>query len=248
MRTGHCYRSVSTFGLGLAIAFVWTAMTSSAGLAQGNLGSFVQDQLQKPYRKAPFPCSTFATWSGNEPYVTDLSPWAFAAGLRRGDRMVAQGGVPMTGTVDADYESWARLPRTEYVDIRVERAGKEVSLRLPCREDRPRWEAVDALFHAIAAGRWQDCIDAVSRVEKIAGFSASRFQYMAATCMQEKAKAERQPLPDEFWRRLHRWATKAVEESRYRPSGLAEVRGLLLAVTEMMEKAGRNTLADDIKQ
>ncbi len=66
--------------------------------------------------------------------------------------------------------------------------------------------------------------------------------------MMEKAKADKQRPPDEVWRRLHAWATKAIEESHYRPTGLAEIRPRLLNVTEALEKAGRNTLADDVKQ
>jgi len=66
--------------------------------------------------------------------------------------------------------------------------------------------------------------------------------------MLEKSKSERQRPPDEYWRRLHAWATKAIAESHYRPSGLADVRTRLLDVVETLEKAGRTTLADDIKQ
>jgi len=66
--------------------------------------------------------------------------------------------------------------------------------------------------------------------------------------MLEKSKSERQRPPDEYWRRVHGWATKAVEESHYRPTGLADVRANLLNAIESLEKAGRNTLADDIKQ
>ena len=66
--------------------------------------------------------------------------------------------------------------------------------------------------------------------------------------MLEKFKSERVRPSEEYWRRLHAWATKAIEESRYRPTGLADVRANLLNATEALEKAGRNTLADDIKQ
>jgi hypothetical protein len=98
-----------------------------------------------------------------------------------------------------------------------------------------------------AEGRWQDCVDALGRLAKIGGFVWSGNHQRASDCMLEKAKSERQRPPDEYWRRLHSWATKAVEESRYRPTGLAEIRGRLPATAEALEKAGRNTLADDIK-
>src|SRR2546425_9603125 len=97
-----------------------------------------RDQLQKPYQQAPYPCSPFWSSSGKDGYVVDMTPWAAAAGLRRGDRPVAYGGTPLTGIEDADGEVWARVPHGDYVDVRVDRAGKEVSLRMPCRADRQR--------------------------------------------------------------------------------------------------------------
>ena len=207
-----------------------------------------REQLQKPYHKTPYPCSSFGSSSGKDGYFVDMTPWAAAAGLRRGDHPVAIGGTRLTGIEDSDGELWARVPHGEHVDIRVERAGKEISLRLPCRDDRQRWEAFVAMGQAIAEGRWQDCVEAVSRGIKAVGYASSGGQYTAILCMLEKSKAERQRPPDEYWRRLHAWATKAVEESHYRPSGLAEVRTRLLDATENLEKVGRNTLADDIKQ
>jgi S1-C subfamily serine protease len=66
--------------------------------------------------------------------------------------------------------------------------------------------------------------------------------------MLEKSKSDRQRPPDEYWRRLHAWATKAIDESHYRPTGLADARTTLLNVVETLEKAGRTTLADDIRQ
>jgi len=67
--------------------------------------------------------------------------------------------------------------------------------------------------------------------------------------MREKTIAEKQRrLPDEYWSMLHAWASNAIEESRYIPNGLAEVRPRLLLATEALEKASRQNLADDIKQ
>lgn len=234
----------------LIAGVLWLALPTSTAWADAQTDRFqavARDLLQKPYYKAPFPC--FDGWSsGQDNYVVDVTPWAAASGLRRGDRLVAYGGTSLTGIRDSDREAWARVPRGEYVDIRVERAGKEVSLRLPCRDARQDWEAFLATTQAIAEGRWQDCVDAVSRWVKEAGYAPSSAFSVTILCMLEKAKSERQRPPDEYWRRLYAWATKAIEESHYRPTGLAEIRGRLLDVTEALEKAGRNTLADDIKQ
>jgi S1-C subfamily serine protease len=177
-----------------------------------------------------------------------MTPWAAAAGLRRGDRPLAYGGTSLTREFDSDNQIWSRLPQSQYVDIRVDRAGKEVSIRLPCRDDRPEWEASVALWRAIADGRWQDCVDAGSAWSKAVGYAPSGLLRTGLLCILEKSKAERQRPPDEYWRRVHAWATKAVEEAHYKPTGLSENRSALLNAVEALEKAGRGTLAEDIKQ
>ncbi len=171
-----------------------------------------------------------------------------AAGLRRGDRPIAYGGISLVGTLESDNEIWSRIPRGEFVEVRVERGGKEVSIRLPCRDSRTEWEASAALLQAISEGQWQNCLDAVSRWVKATGYSPSVIQQVAIFCMVEKSKSERQRPPDGYWPLLHAWATKAIEEAHYNPTGLAPIRPRLLNATEALEKAGRNTLADDIKQ
>jgi len=197
---------------------------------------YAREQLQKPYRQAPYPCSWFFSSSIEYGYVVDMPPWAAAAGLHRGDRPVAYGGIPLTGTNDSDNEVWARVPHREYVDIRVDRAGNEMAIRLPCRDDRPEWEAWVALGQAIAEGRWQHCVDAVSRWVTVIGYRPARAQHTAILCILEKAKAQRQRLPDEYWRRLHAWATKGIEDAHYSPTGLAQIRPRLLNATEALEK------------
>ena len=71
---------------------------------------------------------------------------------------------------------------------------------------------------------------------------------IASECMRERTKATAQRPPDEYWRTVHAWATKAIEESRYRPTGLTEIRSSLLDAADGLEKAGRSTWANDIRQ
>src|SRR3989441_9845220 len=242
------FRASASFAVGLLCVSVNS--TAWADAFTDRFQANAREQIQKPYRRTPYPCSAFYSSSGKDGYVVDMTPWAAAAGLRRGDRPVAVGGTPVTGIEDTDNEVWARLLHSEYVDIRVDRAGKEVSVRMPCRDDRQRWEAYVAVGHAIAEGRWQDCVDAVSRWTKAAGYAPSGTLQTAVLCMLEKSKVGKQSPQEQgaYGRILHAWATKAIEESHYRPTGLAEIRGRLLNATEALEKAGRNTLADDIKQ
>jgi hypothetical protein len=180
--------------------------------------NYGREQLQK-LRKTPYPCAAFWSSSGRERYVVDMRPFAAAAGLRRGDRPVAYGEIALTGNDDSDNEVWARLPHSEYVDVRVDRAGKEVSIRLPCRDDRPSWEASSTLWRAVAEGRWQDCIDAVSAWIKVTGYAPSGSMQIGVLCMLEKSKSERRRPPDEYWRRLHAWPPRPLKKLVIHPLG-----------------------------
>ena len=72
---------------------------------------------------------------------------------------------------------------------------------------------------------------------------------LAWECMRERGKAARQSLlPDEYWRTFHAWATKAIEEARYRPTGLTEIRSSLLDAADVLEKTGRSAWANDNRQ
>lgn len=204
--------------------------------------------LDNLYRKRPYSCSSFGVSLGKDVYIVDMPPWAAAAGLRRGDRPVAYAGVRLTGIEDSDEELWAKVAKGDKVEIHVERAGKEIPLQIPCRDDFEKWAADVFIGRAIVDGRWQDCVDALSRFVRAAGYTSSRTHNTAILCLREKAKAERQKPPDKYWRGIHAWATKAIEESRYKPSGLTETRVGLLSATEALEKEGRTTLAADIKQ
>ena len=209
--------------------------------------AYARQLLQKPYRQTPYPCSSFWSSVGKESYVADMAPWAAAVGLRRGDRVVAYGGIRLTGILDFDNEVWSRVAQGPYIEIRVDRGGNEVAIRLPCRDDGPEWEASIALWRAIAEGRWQECVDGVSRWTSVAGYGPSASINLVVFCMRQKALVQQQFLPDEYWRTIHRWATKTIEECHYRPIGLAELRLDLLQAASQLRGAGRTDLADDIK-
>jgi hypothetical protein len=180
-------------------------------------------------------------------YVVELAPWAEAAGLRRGDRMIELGGISLA-QYDAQSEAWSKVPRTENITIRVERAGREVSIQLPCRDDAEAWRARLAILQAVVDGQWQGCIDGIQAYTKATRMTSATVLRLAWECMRERGKAAKQSLPDEYWRTFHAWATKAIEESRYRPTGLTEIRSSLLDAADVLEKAGRSAWANDIRQ
>ena len=204
-----------------------------------------REQLAKPYYQAPAACGN-GVWSSTKNYVVDLSPRAEAAGLRKGDRLLAFGEISLA-QYDSE-EAWSKVPRGDEVTLRADRGGKEVSIQLPCRENAEAWQAAVTTWRAIVSGEWQACVDGVRAYASVTRMTSSSMLSVAGGCIRERAKAAAQPLPDEFWRTFHAWATKAIEESRYRPTGLTEIRSGLLNAADALEKAGRSTWANDIRQ
>lgn len=207
---------------------------------------FAREQLAKPYYQAPAVCGN-GVWTSVKSYVVDLSPRAEAAGLRKGDRLLAFGGISLA-QYDPD-EAWSKVPRGDEVTVRVDRGGTEVSIGLPCRDNPEAWQAFVTTARAVVDGQWQACVDGIqtySRVTRMTSASALRVTW---ECMRERGKAAGQRLPDEYWRVFHAWATKSIEECHYRPTGLTEVRTQLLDAADVLEKqAGRPTWANDIRQ
>jgi hypothetical protein len=206
---------------------------------------WARELLAKPYAGAPFAC-TDEGWTSADNYVVELAPWAEAAGLRRGDRIIEFGGI-LLAHYDAPGEAWSKVARSERITIRVERGSREVSIQLPCRDDAAAWHARNTILQAVASGQWQGCIDGIRAFAMVSQMTSASALRITCECMRERAKATRERLPDEYWRTLHAWAIKAIEESRYRPTGLTEIRDSLLGAADALEKAGQTIWAKDIK-
>ena len=161
--------------------------------------------------------------------------------------MIEVGGNTLAGH-DFVSDVWSKIPRSETIPVRVERGGRELSIQLSCHDDAEAWRARSAIFRAVADAQWQACVDAIQVYSKLTRIASAAMLRVAVECMRERSKAARQSLPDEYWRTLHAWATKAIEESRYVPSGLSEIRSNLLGAAEALEKNGHASLANDIRQ
>jgi len=205
-----------------------------------------RELLDKPYYREPFACDDGGFMSVKN-YVVDLAPWVEAAGLRKGDRLVAFGDISLA-QYDTTSAAWSMVPRGDVVAMRVDRGGQEVAVRLPCRDASESWRAGIAVLRAMADGRWAACADAVQAYFRVTRVTSAAFLQVSATCMAEDIRATSRPAPEQFWRTLHAWGTKAIEEARYRPTGLTDVRPGLLQASDALTKAGRSTLAEDIKQ
>jgi hypothetical protein len=207
---------------------------------------FARERLSKPYMLAPFPCDD-GGWTSEKNYVVDMAPWVEATGLRKGDRLVSFGDISLA-QYDMASEAWAKVPRGDSVSVRVDRGGKELSVQIPCRDSTRTRQAVVATLRAIADGQWQACVDGIREYAQLTRVTSASMLRLAWECMRERGKAARQPLAEEYWRTFHAWATKAIEESRYKPTGLTEIRTSLLDAADVLDKAGHSTWANDIRQ
>ncbi len=207
---------------------------------------FAREQLAKPYVLAPFACDD-GGWSSVKNYVVDLAPWVEAAGLRKGDRLLSFGDISLA-QYDTATEAWSKLTRADNITVHVDRGGKESSVQLPCRDSSQTRQAIIATLQAISAGQWQACVDGTREYARITRVTSAVTLRLAWECMRERDKAARQAAPEEYWRTLHAWATKAIEEAHYRPTGLSETRTAVLDAADVLEKNGHSRWAADIRQ
>ncbi len=90
------------------------------------------------------------------------------------------------------------------------------------------------------------CIDGFQAYARLTRLAPATLHRLGLECMRERAKVAGQPLPDDYWRTLHAWAT-TIEESHYKP-GVTEIRTSLLDAADALEKAGHSPWGSDIRQ
>lgn len=180
--------------------------------------------------------------------MVDLTSWAEAAGLQRGDRLVAFAGNRLTVDENSASEVWSTVPRAPQIDIEVERNGRTIVVRMPCRDPIPEWQALVGAVRAIGEGQWDDCLNYVSRKVELSGIAPASTLRVTLLCWTGKIAATRTRPADKFWRLLHRAGEKIIEESQYRPSGRAEAYGAVLNLSLRLDRAGRGDLADQLRQ
>jgi hypothetical protein len=207
---------------------------------------FARERLAKPYAQAPFPCDD-GGFASEKNYVVDMAPWVEATGLRKGDRLVSFGDISLA-QYDTASEAWSKVPRGDTVSVRVDRGGKELAIQIPCRDSSRSRQVTVATLRAIADGQWQACVDGIRDDAQLTRVTSASMLRVAWECMRERGKAARQPLPEDYWRTFHAWATKVIDEAHYKPTGLAESRTSLLDAADVLEKTGRVAWANDIRQ
>jgi S1-C subfamily serine protease len=209
----------------------------------GKIRDLARSALATRGISAAYPCDDgwMATPAG---WIIDVTAWAEAAGLRRGDRIVGIGDVSTAEAGDWG-EGLARLPRTERFSMRVDRRGQTVEVVLPCRDNTRAWNERRHMYDAMAAGRWSDCMDAASRMDQI----VSRLFGLKARweCWRAKIVEERAQPPREFWIATHDLLTRELEAAKYAPGQLSDIRSRVLEGIQILEQRGLPQYADDLR-
>jgi S1-C subfamily serine protease len=203
-------------------------------------------QLSEPGIATAYPCDD-AWLAGQDGTVVDLAGWLEAAGLRRSDRLVAIGGISVAASGDW-RQALLRARSGEHLELEVERQERVVKLRVACRSNVDWWRAYRGAFEAMADGRWDDCVSYGKKLIAVVRRPFSSVLRIQIECQRAGFTDRRQPAPEEYWKLLHAYTTKLIEESTYRPAGIADRRTMILSMVEALEKSGRQTLADDVRQ
>jgi S1-C subfamily serine protease len=100
----------------------------------------------------------------------------------------------------------------------------------------------------VATEYWGDCITQGKKLLELAQRPYSPIFFLQLQCHRAYAIRAQQPFPEEYWRLLHSYLSQLIEESKYRPAGIGVARTTILGMVDALEKSGRKTLADDIRQ
>jgi hypothetical protein len=234
----------------LALASVWLSPPATAGADARTqwLERLAGEMRHAPGIRAPFPCDDgwLATSTG---YVVDVTSWAERAGLHRGDHLLAFGGVPVAQAGNWG-ETLARLTARDSLALSVQRAGREVAVTLPCRDNQERSRAQREILDAIMAERWDDCIAASRRLGALGDHPFSVALFFQWNCGNEKLKAESAegPGPIEFWQLYYELHSRRLEDARHYPGGLQERGPEILKAISTLEKREHREWAGKLRR
>jgi S1-C subfamily serine protease len=211
------------------------------------LKQFAQQRLGRPETGVPYACED--GWLADQTgYVSDLTPWAERAGLRRGDRIQAVGDVS-----GAEAGTWvAALSKLsapgDRLSITVERSGRPVRLELPCRDHTLVWRGERSIFEAIAAGRWDDCVAAARRMMDVRQRPWASLLRTELECSAEKLKNDKAQPTQQLWQLYYRTSTAELEAARYVPGRLSMIRPNIVSAIDTLARRGLPAQADDLRQ
>src|SRR5262249_14940151 len=117
--------------------------------------------------------------SGQQLTVLATSEWVERAGLRRGDRVVSAEEGPVASLGGQPFPPSAAGPVIPYKVV-VARAGRQITLTLPCVVNPDVWLSARRIQEAAAMGDWDRCqAAALDYIHSVGFFEALALEFRA---------------------------------------------------------------------
>jgi len=211
---------------------------------QTDTKAFAQKALSDMDQLAPRPYPCDSGWAASPTgYVVAVAAWAEQAGLRRGDKIVAVGGTPVTSREERVLALY-QVPAGGPVALGVTRQGQPLTLSLPCRHQPERYSAERRTLELAARGDWDGCIAADREARRLAGFVASANIQREYRCTIAKFLSYPQP---EVVSLIYEFSRLRLRESLYVPGETENVRGTVLRTADYLRSAGFPAYANDLE-
>jgi hypothetical protein len=200
------------------------------GSASTEVRTLFQTQLTEVEQKMPKPLRCDPGHLALNGYVADVTNWAEASGLRRGDKVVDG------------------LATSDILLLKVVREGAKQNVSLPCRDHSKVWEAIRAALIAGASGDWTACEVAVNRYRGLRSVpndvDAELWRYRcAAGWVGDHGGRTDNALANS----AYQYNLTLLRVVRYEPRGLDRVRGRILTDASRLRKDGFASLASDLE-
>ena len=179
--------------------------------------------------------------------IHTVRPRAAAAGLRPGDRVVAFNGVRGLNSEEGTRAIAAHAPGATIV-LTVDRNGDEMKISVLCDDGSRFRTAWLQILEATANKSWKVCQEAIQDFIRLVGTTPADILDHWLQCSEAERAAAFRPFDlNDAQLRYEAIRKKRIEEARYDPPRLAEIRGRVLAEAQLLRRMGYASFAQDLR-
>jgi S1-C subfamily serine protease len=178
--------------------------------------------------------------------IHTVLPKATAAGLRPGDRVVAVNGVRVFNAEEGTREIIINPPGATLI-LTVDRNGDERDISARCDDGSRFRTATLRILEATANKDWKACREAIQDFVRMVGTTPAYILDSWLQCTEAERVAASRPFDLNDAQLRYEANRKRIEEARYDPLILAEIRGRVLAEAELLQRLGYQAFAQDIR-
>ena len=178
--------------------------------------------------------------------IHTVRPRAAAAGLRPGDRVVAVNGVRGLNAEEGTRAIVTNPPGTTVV-LTVDRNGNEMKISVLCDDGSRSRTASLRQLEATANKNWKVCQEAIQDFIRLVGTTRAYILDHWLQCSEAERVAAFRPFDLNDAQLRYEAVGKRIEEARYDPPSLAEIRGRVLAEAELLRRMGYASFAQDLR-